>query len=133
MPALTFNLDTTEACEFVDITDAVSGMLPEMPSAGAVLVSSVHTTAAITVNEGHDPDVHSDLLRALAPLAARDDYEHDEGNSDAHLKVALLGASQLIPVNGGRLQLGKWQRIFFCEFDGPRTSRMVVVTPLAGV
>ncbi len=132
MPALTFNLDTTEPCEFVDITDGVAGMLPDMPGAGAVLVSSLHTTAAITVNEGHDPDVQADLLRALAPLAERDDYEHGEGNSDAHLKVALLGSSQLVPISGGRLQLGKWQRIFFCEFDGPRTARMVVVTPLAG-
>ncbi len=133
MPGLTFNIDTHERDEMIDITEGVAHIVSDMPSAGAVLVSSLHTTAAITVNEGYDPDVCADLLRALQPLADRDDYEHAEGNSDSHLKVALLGASQLVPVTNGRLQLGKWQRIFFCEFDGPRKGRTVVVTPLVGV
>ncbi len=133
MPSLTFNIDTSERDEMIDITDGVASIVSDMPKAGAVLVTSLHTTAAISVNEGYDPDVCADLLRALAPLADRDDYEHDEGNSDSHLKVALLGASQLVPVTNGRLQLGKWQRIFFCEFDGPRKGRTVVVTPLAGM
>ena len=126
------HLDTTEANEFVDITDGVASIASEAKGAGALLVSSLHTTAAITVNEGFDPDVAADLVRALAPIAERDDYDHAEGNSDAHLKVALLGASQLVPVTDGRLRLGKWQRIFFCEFDGPRDKRTVMVTPLAG-
>lgn len=133
MPGLTFTIDTHERDEMIDITDGVASIVSDMPAAGAVLVSSLHTTAAITVNEGHDPDVQADLLRALAPLADRDDYDHAEGNSDSHLKVALLGASQLVPVANGRLQLGTWQRIFFCEFDGPRTARTIVVTPLAGM
>lgn len=132
MPALSFHLDTTERREMIDITEAVMHLVTDMPGAGAVLVSSMHTTAAIMINEGHDPDVQSDLLRALEPLADRDDYDHAEGNSDAHLKVALLGSSQLVPISNGRLNLGRWQRIFFCEFDGPRQARMVVVTPLAG-
>jgi secondary thiamine-phosphate synthase enzyme len=127
------NLDTSDANEFVDITDGVASIASEFKGAGAVLVSSMHTTAAITVNEGFDQDVASDLVRALGPIAERDDYDHAEGNSDAHLKVALLGASQLVPVVEGRLRLGKWQRIFFCEFDGPRTGRSIVVTPLAGL
>jgi secondary thiamine-phosphate synthase enzyme len=126
------NLDTSDATEFVDITDGVASIAAEFKGAGAVLVSSLHTTAAITVNEGHDPDVVRDLLHALAPMAQRDDYEHAEGNSDAHLKVALLGSSQLVPVTEGRLRIGTWQRIFFCEFDGPREGRTIVVTPLAG-
>lgn len=129
----TINLDTSDAHELVDITDGVASIASEFKGAGAVVVSSMHTTAAITVNEGFDPDVTSDLLRALAPLAERDDYDHAEGNSDAHLKVALLGASQLVPVVEGRLRLGKWQRVFFCEFDGPRDGRTVLVTPLAGM
>lgn len=133
MPAQTFNIDTHERDEMIDITEGVAHIVSDMPKAGAVLVSSLHTTGAITVNEGYDPDVCADLLRALAPLAERDDYEHAEGNSDSHVKVALLGASQLVPVTNGRLQLGKWQRIFFCEFDGPRKGRTVVVTPLAGM
>ena len=132
MSGQSFTIDTHERDEFVDITEGVAHIVGERPGAAAVLVSSMHTTGAITVNEGHDPDVCADLLRALAPLADRDDYEHAEGNSDSHLKVALLGASQVVPVSNGRLQLGKWQRIFFCEFDGPRQGRTIVVTPLAG-
>ncbi len=127
----TISLDTQRANEFVDITDRVAAAARELPGAGALLVSSLHTTAAFTVNEGFDPDVATDLVRALRPLAERDDYDHAEGNSDAHLKVALLGASQLVPVEGGELRLGRWQRIFFCEFDGPRSGRSVLVTPLA--
>lgn len=126
-----FELDTTRRCELVDVTDEVARLAAGMPDAGAVLVSSMHTTAAITVNEGYDPDVAADLVRALAPIADRADYEHAEGNSDSHLKVALLGASQLVAIEEGRLALGRWQRIFFCEFDGPRSGRTVLVTPLA--
>lgn len=127
-----FELDTAKHCEFVDVTDEVARLAAQMGGAGAVLVSSLHTTAAITVNEGYDQDVATDLVHALQPLAERDDYGHAEGNSDSHLKVALLGSSQLVPVDDGRLQLGRWQRIFFCEFDGPRSGRTVLVTPLAG-
>lgn len=127
------HLDTSDANEFVDITDGVASIASEFKGAGAVLVSSLHTTAAITVNEGFDDDVVADLIRALGPIADRDDYEHAEGNSDAHLKVALLGASQVVPCIEGRLRLGTWQKIFFCEFDGPRKQRSVLVTPLAGV
>jgi secondary thiamine-phosphate synthase enzyme len=124
--------DTTAREQLVDITDGIAEIAREYPTAGALLVSSQHTTAAITINEGYDPDVADDLVRALSPLADRDDYEHAEGNSDSHVKVALLGASQLVPVADGELVLGRWQRIFFCEFDGPRTQRAVVVSPLAG-
>lgn len=129
--AARFRLDTANRCELVDVTDEVARLAAGMPRAGAVLVSSLHTTAAITVNEGYDPDVATDLVRALEPLATRDDYDHAEGNSDSHLKVALIGSSQLVPLEDGRLALGRWQRIFFCEFDGPRSGRTVLVTPLA--
>jgi secondary thiamine-phosphate synthase enzyme len=130
MTATSFQLDTQRRCELIDVTDRVAAQVADAQlDAGAVLVSSLHTTAAITVNEGYDPDVAEDLVRALAPLADRDDYEHAEGNSDSHLKVALLGSSQLVPVADGELQLGRWQRIFFCEFDGPRAGRTVLVTP----
>jgi secondary thiamine-phosphate synthase enzyme len=133
MTATTFQLDTQRRCELIDVTDRIAAQVAHAKlDTGAVLVSSLHTTAAITVNEGYDPDVAEDLVRALAPLADRDDYEHAEGNSDSHLKVALLGSSQLVPVADGQLQLGRWQRVFLCEFDGPRAGRTVLVTPLAG-
>ncbi|MCW2925538.1 MAG: hypothetical protein JWM98_2942 [Thermoleophilia bacterium] len=124
-------LDTQHRDQLVDITDEVARCARDHPHAGALLVASMHTTAAIIVNEGFDPDVAGDLVRALGPLADRSDYRHDEGNSDSHVKVALLGASQLVPVADGELLLGRWQRIFFCEFDGPRDGRTVTVTALA--
>lgn len=132
MPAASFQLDSARRSQLVDVTDEVARLVADMPGAGAVLVSSMHTTAAITLNEGYDPDVARDLVRALEPLADRSDYQHAEGNSDSHLRVALLGSSQLVPVRDGSLALGRWQRIFFCEFDGPRRGRTVLVTPLAG-
>lgn len=127
----TITLDTSSREQFVDITDEVATIARSHPRAGALLVTSMHTTAAITVNEGHDPDVVRDLIAALHPLAARDDYRHAEGNSDSHLKVALLGAAQLVPCRDGELLLGRWQRIFFCEFDGPRSGRTVTVSAVA--
>ena len=131
MTASTVTLATSERRQFIDITDEVARFVQGVPGAGAVLVASLHTTAAITVNEGFDPFVVTDLLGALRPIAERDDYRHEEGNSDSHLQVALLGSSQLVPCADGALTLGRWQRIFFCEFDGPRRRRQVVLTALA--
>jgi secondary thiamine-phosphate synthase enzyme len=86
-----------------------------------------HTTAAITVNEAADPSVARDIVAGLARMVPRDGgWQHAEGNSDAHLKAAMLGASASVPVSGGRLALGTWQGVFFCEFDGPRSRRVEV-------
>ena len=83
-----------------------------------------HTTAAVTVNENADPAVQTDMLRWLARLIPTGThFEHDEGNSDAHLKASLVGPSLQIPFLGGELQLGRWQGIYFCEFDGPESER----------
>jgi len=88
---------------------------------GLCVVYVPHTTVAVTVNEHADPDVRQDILKQLKVLVPKDcDYSHLEGNSDAHIKSSLLGASQTIPVHKGHLVLGTWQGIFFCEFDGPR-------------
>lgn len=124
---------TTRREEFVDITALVAQTLREAGlMEGAVLVYSPHTTAGITVNEGADPDVRRDMLAHLSKLVPVDDtFRHAEGNSDAHIKTSLMGPSQLIPVAGGQLCLGTWQKIYFCEFDGPR-RRTVWVQPLAG-
>jgi secondary thiamine-phosphate synthase enzyme len=125
---------TTRPRELVDVTDAVVGAVVELGvREGAVLVASPHTTAGVTVNEGYDPDVAGDLVRRLERLAPREGQgdRHAEGNSDSHLKVALVGSSTLLPVVGGRLALGRWQRVFFCEFDGPR-SRSLHVSGLTG-
>ena len=86
-----------------------------------------HTTAAITINECADPDVARDVEGALDLLIpARGPYRHSEGNSDSHVKSVLVGASQVIHVEGGKLVLGRWQGVFFCEFDGPRDRRLQI-------
>jgi secondary thiamine-phosphate synthase enzyme len=124
----TTSIRTSTRNELVDVTERVVELTRELGvTDGAVLVSSPHTTAGITINEGYDPDVAGDLLRRLERLAPHgEDDRHDEGNSDSHLKVALVGSSQLVPVENGELALGRWQRIFFCEFDGPRTRELRV-------
>lgn len=125
---------TTRREELVDITREVSECVATSGVAeGAALVFSSHTTAAITINENADPDVARDVVDGMARLAPCDGgWRHCEGNSDAHLKTSLVGPSVLVPVSGGRLVLGTWQGIYFCEFDGPR-SRHVEVTVLPGV
>jgi secondary thiamine-phosphate synthase enzyme len=124
----TTSVRTSTRNELVDVTERVAELTRELGvTDGAVLVSSPHTTAGITINEGYDPDVAGDLLRRLERLAPHgEDDRHDEGNSDSHLKVAMIGTSQLVPVENGELVLGRWQRIFFCEFDGPRTRQLRV-------
>jgi secondary thiamine-phosphate synthase enzyme len=86
-----------------------------------------HTTAAVTVNESHDPDVAEDLTKTLSKLVpAGAGYAHSEGNSDAHIKASLVGSSAQLIVEDGKLQLGRWQGVFFCEFDGPRQRQVSV-------
>lgn len=94
---------------------------------GLCTVFVPHTTAAVTINENADPDVTRDLLSKLRSLIPKEDgYRHMEGNSDAHLKASLLGASEQIIIRGGRLVLGTWQGVYFAEFDGPRTRKLIV-------
>jgi secondary thiamine-phosphate synthase enzyme len=114
--------------EFVDLTADVGRVVAASGVASGVCVVAVpHTTAGITVNENADPDVRADLLmtlRRIVPNALP--YAHAEGNSPAHVKAALVGSSVSLIVEDGRLQLGTWQGIFFCEFDGPRTRKVWV-------
>ena len=111
--------------EFVDLTADVGRVVAESGVASGVCVVAVpHTTAGITVNENADPDVRADMamtLRRMVPDGLP--YAHAEGNSPAHVKAALVGSSVSLVVEGGRLRLGTWQGIFFCEFDGPRARK----------
>ncbi len=95
---------------------------------GVVVLQSLHTTAALTINENADPDVVHDLLGKLERLVPKDEafYRHDEGNSDSHLKTSFFGPSLTVIVSGGQPVLGTWQGIWFCEFDGPRERRVAV-------
>jgi secondary thiamine-phosphate synthase enzyme len=113
---------------FIDITPEIQEIVSESGiRAGYCVLHVPHTTAAITVNEGADPSVQTDILTYLADrVPHRGAYRHMEGNSDAHIKSTLVGVSQVLPVEDGRVVLGTWQSIFFCEFDGPRTRRVLV-------
>jgi secondary thiamine-phosphate synthase enzyme len=120
--------------ELVEITGRVEEIVAASGlGEGAVVLQSLHTTAALTLNENADPDVSHDLIAKLERLAPRVEgfYRHAEGNSDSHLKTAFLGPSLTLIVSGGRLVLGRWQGIFLAEFDGPR-ERRVAVRLLAG-
>ncbi|MGH7912439.1 MAG: secondary thiamine-phosphate synthase enzyme YjbQ [Candidatus Dormibacteraceae bacterium] len=119
-------IETERQEEFRDITDQVGGAIREsgVPS-GVCLLFSPHTTCGLTVNEGWDPDVATDVIRHLGELVPREHaWRHAEGNSDAHLKTVLVGTEATLPIEGGELVLGRWQRIFLCEFDGPRRRQV---------
>jgi len=114
--------------QMLDITPQVEGVLREAGvEEGTCLVYVPHTTAGVTINENADPTVREDILEKLEELVPRGrGYRHLEGNADSHIKATLVGSSVTIPVSGGRLLLGTWQGIFFCEFDGPRRRRAIV-------
>ena len=120
----TISVRTSHRSQMMDITTQVEEALTESGiQSGSVMVFCPHTTAGITINENADPDVPHDILLTLEALIPqhRNGYRHCEGNSDAHVKSSLVGASEQIMVDNGRLKLGTWQAIFFCEFDGPRS------------
>jgi len=122
------DMRTTTREQLVDVTTLVGDAVAETGVRdGAALIHCPHTTAGITLNEHADPDVAEDILAWLADACPRDGrWRHLEGNSDAHMKATLVGASVLVPVRGGRLDLGTWQGVFFCEFDGPRSRHFDV-------
>ena len=122
-----YSLETPQE-GFLDITGQVQKAVRDSGvSEGSALVFVPHTTAAVTINENADPDVLHDLRLAMAALVPKLPYRHGEGNSPAHLKSSLFGCSQLVPIVGGKLALGTWQGIYFCEFDGPRRRNFQVV------
>lgn len=128
------SLRTSKRSELKDITQRVREMVRQSGiEEGLAIVYCPHTTAGITVNEGADPDVVKDIIMELDktfPWEDRD-YRHQEGNSAAHLKSSFMGVSVTIPISGGKLILGTWQSVYFCEFDGPR-SRSFYVKVLEG-
>jgi len=123
-----FDVTTHVRNELVDITDKVKDAVAQSRvGSGMCYVYVPHTTAAVTVNEAYDPDVARDITATLSKLVPhRAGYAHSEGNSDAHIKAVMVGCCQPVPVEDGRLALGQWQGVFFCEFDGPRQRRVQV-------
>lgn len=122
----TISVKTSARTEMVDVTTLVERELAGTGiSEGRITLYVPHTTAAITINEGADPAVKADVLMMLNRIVPWEaDYKHLEGNSPAHVKASLVGPSETVLVTKGRLLLGAWQRIFFCEFDGPRNRQI---------
>ena len=128
-----FELRTERRTQLVDVTRQVQAALEGADDVAAVLVFVPHTTAGLTINEHADPAVARDFERALERIVGDDwGWEHVEAgeeNAPSHIRASLMGPQVVVPVEGGRLALGTWQGVFFCELDGPRT-RTVIVTPL---
>ena len=116
-------VETPRRRVFVDITGEVGRAIAGED--GVWMIYVPHTTAGVTINEGDDPAVASDILARLEEIAPETaDYDHAEGNAPAHVMASLMGSSALVAVEGGEPRLGRWQSIFFCEFDGPRSRRV---------
>ncbi len=122
------NVKSRARTEFIDITEKIQEVLKETGIVSGICSLFVpHTTAAITINEGADPSVQRDIQTLLNKLIPFDgDYHHREGNSSAHIKASVIGVSGNVFIDEGRLVLGTWQSIFFCEFDGPRHRRVAL-------
>jgi secondary thiamine-phosphate synthase enzyme len=122
------NVRSKSRNEFIDITEMVQEVVKEAGiTKGTCYLYVPHTTAGITINEGADPSVQRDIINALSRLVPHEmNYFHREGNADAHIKTTLVGSSLNVIVEEGKLLLGTWQSVFFCEFDGPRHRRIAI-------
>lgn len=124
----TISIRSNRREEFIDMTALVEKeVLSSGIKDGAVILTSLHTTGGLTINENADPSVVEDILNTLSKIAPhKAGYSHSEGNSDAHIKTSLIGTSLYIIIRNGELVLGTWQGIFFCEFDGPRSRNVAI-------
>ncbi len=123
-----FDVRTSKQTEFINITRSVQEAVKKMGiKDGICIIFIPHTTAAVTINENADPSVVRDILMELNKIIPfKNQYQHTEGNSPAHIKSSLVGCSEIVLVESGKLVLGTWQGIFFCEFDGPRSRKVHV-------
>ena len=121
-----FTVRTNEKVEFVDITSELKNIIKDSGiQNGQLQIHIPHTTAAVTINENADPNVKKDIIKEINKIIPfNDNYSHLEGNSAAHIKSSLFGVDQLLIVKDGRIDLGTWQSIYFCEFDGPRSRKV---------
>ncbi len=122
---------TTSREEIVDITENVRHIVSAHGKGHELCaLYALGATAAIMVQENWDPNIQTDVLRCLRTIVPKGQWLHDkvDGNGDAHIKAGIIGPSEVVPIKDGQLLLSTWQNIFFCEFDGPRTSRKVIIT-----
>ena len=122
------NVHSKGRTELMDITDRLAKLVQESKVHEGLMVLFVpHTTAGVTINEAADPDVVDDIQQSLNKLVPHSGhYQHTEGNADSHIKASIIGSSEVVFIENGRLKLGTWQGVFFCEFDGPRNRRVWV-------
>jgi secondary thiamine-phosphate synthase enzyme len=122
-----FQIKTKKREEIIDITELIKKEIKDAKD-GIIHIFIPHTTAAITINEGIDSNVPQDILNYLNKIVPRDGWSHNriDNNGDSHIKASLIGSSIYAPIKNQKLQLGQWQRILFCEFDGPRTRNVIL-------
>src|SRR5687767_9798999 len=128
-PTVRDTIPTQWPSQMIDVTDRVAKLVRQHQiNEGYAIVYVPHTTAAVTINENADPDVKADMLKKLETMIPKREpyYEHAEGNSDSHVKTSLVGNAAMVLIDAGKLVLGRWQGIYFCEFDGPREREMFV-------
>lgn len=124
----TLSVSTSERLDLVDITSQVAHEVSKSSvDTGTVTIYVPHTTCGVTINESADPDVERDIKMHLTKLVPKDGgFRHSEGNSDSHIKTSMIGSSENIFIESGKLVLGTWQGIFLCDFDGPRTRKVYI-------
>ena len=124
----TLSVSTSERLDLVDITSQVAHEVSKSSvDTGTVTIYVPHTTCGVTINESADPDVERDIKMHLTKLVPKDGgFRHSEGNSDSHIKTSMIGSSENIFIENGKLVLGTWQGIFLCDFDGPRTRKVYI-------
>ncbi len=124
----TLSVSTSERLDLVDITSQVAHEVSKSSvDTGTVTIYVPHTTCGVTINESADPDVERDIKMHLTKLVPKDGgFRHSEGNSDSHIKTSMIGSSENVFIESGKLVLGTWQGIFLCDFDGPRTRKVYI-------
>jgi secondary thiamine-phosphate synthase enzyme len=124
----TINVQSEKREQMIDVTRPVEKYLVDETENGICYLFTQHTTCGLTINENADPDVQTDMLGFLQQLIPQyyQDFKHFEHNSDAHIKSSLVGCSAIVPFEKGKLLVGRWQGIYLCEFDGPRTRKIIV-------
>ncbi len=120
------SVKTSQKVEFIDMTSELSKLVKDSGiKNGQLQIHIPHTTAGVTINENADPNVKKDIIKEINKIVPfNDNYSHMEGNSPAHIKSSLFGVDQILIIKDGKIDLGTWQSIYFCEFDGPRTRKM---------
>ena len=122
-------INSSNKNEFIEITSLIKNSILENKwRNGIIFLNVLHTTAALTINENADNDVKTDLINALNELVPDIRYYHNEGNSDSHLKASLIGSDLMVQIENGNPILGKWQGIYFCEFDGLSINRQIKIS-----